>query len=361
VQLDISNNNELQSNVQQPSAIDTGENTITMTKKKRNAASAFESVANLELEDKTAEKLRRKRSAKDVSKAKAARSQTKIYGQLMETRILLQRTLQASLVYNPEQAKALRNDGDDSNNSREAQSDSSILADECENLLAKLLKARRDLADLKEPTEDKKLNPEEILQAEYQSCRQEWTDVLNRRHQDLRLHAGLASSSKTQFRVLDSSFWQQVESTVNHEEMRQRSSANRDKPPTDVFDDSKVYQHMLKDFLVMASLDGGANGNDENASSQAYQRCKSPYLKKQVDRKASKGRKIRYVEIPKLVNFTFPISRVKTSNLDEDEWFQSLFGGSHSMNRQGKSKESNINSIGDATIVSSGDDAEESD
>ena len=49
--------------------------------------------------------------------------------------------------------------------------------------------------------------------------------------------------------------------------------------------------------------------------------------KKQVDRRASKGRKIRYKEIPKLVNFTFPLSRSNNSNLDQDEWFQSLFGG----------------------------------
>jgi hypothetical protein len=79
---------------------------------------------------------------------------------------------------------------------------------------------------------------------------------------------------------------------------------------------------MLKDFLLSASNNNaGAGGNQSTAS---FQRFKN---KKQVDRKASKGLKIRYVEIPKLVNFTFPISRESKTSLNEDEWFQSLFGG----------------------------------
>ena len=67
-----------------------------------------------------------------------------------------------------------------------------------------------------------------------------------------------------------------------------------------------------------------------------------------VDRKASKGRKIRYTTITKLTNVTFPIQRRHTTQgllgttaatidnssttamntfLDEDAWFRSLFGG----------------------------------
>ena len=191
---------------------------------------------------------------------------------------------------------------------------------------------------------------EQILESEYNTCQQEWKDVLNRRHQDLKLHAGLASSSKTQFRILDSSFWQQVESTVNHEEMRQRSQHTATDGTSDtVFDDSKVYQRMLKDFLVIASS-SSTGGTDAATDTTGYQRWKSPHPKKQVDRKASKGRKIRYVEIPKLVNFTFPISRTSNTNLDGDEWFKSLFGGAGNLS----TNNSNTSSAG-AMLVSSGD------
>ena len=45
-----------------------------------------------------------------------------------------------------------------------------------------------------------------------------------------------------------------------------------------------------------------------------------------VDRRASKGRKIRYTVNPKLVNFTFPVAR-KEPMISDDVWFKSLFGG----------------------------------
>jgi hypothetical protein len=61
--------------------------------------------------------------------------------------------------------------------------------------------------------------------------------------------------------------------------------------------------------------------------------------KKMVDRKASKGRKIRYNEVVKLVNFTFPLSRPANanSNLDQGEWFRSLFGGAGNSNPNSQS------------------------
>lgn len=277
---------------------------------KKRDFSAFDSIQHLELEDKAAEKLRRKQSVKDVAKAKAARSQTKIYGHLMESRILLQRKLQ--------QVGAQAENNDTSGNAQQA----------CDDLLEKLLQARRQLMGWNLSKSDSKEEYDETkYQKEYDECRYQWKEVFNRRHQDLRLHAGLASTSKTQFRVLDSSFWQQVESTVAHEEMRQLSTAeNAEDDRTNTFEDNKVYQQMLKDFLVTAANTQNGEGGD----SQLPQRWKSPKTKKQVDRKASKGRKIRYVEIPKLLNFTFPISKESKTSLNEDEWFQSLFGGAAS-------------------------------
>lgn len=260
---------------------------------KSKKRSAFDSVADLELEDQAAAKLRKKQSIKDVAKAKAARSQTKVFGKLMETRILMQRSLAT-------------------------EGEASDCVQECDQLLEQLLRARRQLMNwtVEEETDDNDNSPEE----EYSRCQQEWKDVLNRRHQDLRLHAGLAS--KTQFKVLDSSFWTQVESTVAHVKTRKRTSGEDENE----FQDAKVYQQMLKDFLTSASH----SSNDNNATSTVV--AQSKRTKNKVDRKASKGRKIRYVEIPKLVNFTFPVSRAQTTNLNEDEWFQSLFGGKHQSN-----------------------------
>jgi len=320
------------------------------SKKKRSIFAAFES---LEAEDRATAKLRKKQTSKTAERAKAARSQTKIYSHLMETRILLQRSFQQATTYLEEEEKKTTNNNDDDNTSNSdshptsQQQHQPRIIKECNHLLDQLLEARRKLTGMEENisslaeadhNDQAMKEEEEMLDSEYKTCQEHWKEVLNRRHQDLKLHSGLAASAKTQFRVMDSSFWDQVEATVHHEEIRlqqhqRAAAANNDSTVTALtadFDDSKVYQHMLKDFLVLASTTSAANAATDG-SAASYKRVKSQqHLQKKVDRKASKGRRIRYVEIPKLANFTFPLSKKGTkNNLAEDEWFQSLFGGTH--------------------------------
>jgi hypothetical protein len=92
-----------------------------------------------------------------------------------------------------------------------------------------------------------------------------------------------------------------------------------------------LYCIFLLHFLdfVLASQAGSTDG-------APHQKLKHSQAgtKKMVDRKASKGRKIRYNEVTKLVNFTFPLSRPANanSNLDQGDWFRSLFGGAGNSN-----------------------------
>jgi hypothetical protein len=257
--------------------------------------SVFDAIQELDSQDVRANRKRKTSTTSQARQSKAARSQTKIHGHLMECRILLQRAMSST-----------------------DQSDSTSI-EPCNQLLSQLLQARRllttpnekDEIDYAQIVESESLP--EVLDEEYNKHRDEWKQVLNRRHQDLKLHAGL--TAKAQFRVLDSSFWQQVDNTVSHEELRQQSG--------EVFDDTKVYQHMLQDFLA-SSTSGGA----EEAAAQRLRRANKTSQKKAVDRRASKGRKIRYVEMPKMFNFTFPVARpALNTGMDEDEWFKSLFGG----------------------------------
>ena len=246
-----------------------------------------------------AESQRKKRSTNDARRGQAAQSQTKIYNNLVECRILFQRAMTKTT------------SGDESIRSK------------CDDLLENLLRARSQLLgrDDDDDDDDKKYSEmiqdgdsdelENTLEAEHEKCREQWKTVLNQKHKDLRLHSGL--TAKSQFRVMDSSFWQQVEATVEYEQMR-------DSNEEEMFDDSKIYQQLLKDFVANSTTADGTAGNRLNTKSKKSK-------KKEVDRRASKGRKIRYKEIPKLVNFTFPLSRPQNSNLDQDEWFRSLFGG----------------------------------
>ena len=280
--------------------------------KKRNF-SVFDAIQELDSQDAKAESSRRKRSTHDAKRAQAAQSQSKIYNHLIECRILLQRSLVNS----------------SSKSSKEEESSSSSFTDQCDQLIEQLLQARHQMIhhsnDEKEyDQEDDSLN--DTLQSEYDECRNQWKEVLNRRHKDLRLHSGL--TAKSQFKVMDSSFWEQVQATVEYEDMRNSGNINNNSESSDseedaLFDDSKVYQQLLKDFVASST---GADGTGASKRLAKYNK-KSSSKKKDVDRRASKGRKIRYTEIPKLANFTFPLSRPAISSLDQDEWFRSLFGG----------------------------------
>ena len=271
------------------------------SKNRNELSSVFDAIQELDSQDGRANRKRKTTTfSRDAAKSKAARSQTKIHGHLMECRILLQRAMTT-------------------------ESSDHVVVGQCNRLLSQLLEARRQLTRKQDDNDYQELVESEdlphVLQAEYEQCRDEWRQVLDRRHKDLRLHSGL---SKTQFRVMDSSFWQQVDATVSHELLRAQS--NDDGQPT--FDDTKVYQHMLQDFVLSSS---STAGGAEEAAAQRLRRAlkaESSKKKKDVDRRASKGRRIRYVEIPKLVNFTFPVARAPPpTGMEEDEFFRSLFGG----------------------------------
>jgi hypothetical protein len=94
-----------------------------------------------------------------------------------------------------------------------------------------------------------------------------WKEVFNKRYKDLRLHAGL--TAKAQFKLLDSDFWQQVESTSTYELASVNSSHH--------IDDAKVYQHVLQDFLL---------GRDMNTAMDVIKRKKGKKTTKEVDRRA---------------------------------------------------------------------------
>jgi len=311
----------------------------------------FDAVEALTAQDAQAAQQPPVQHARQVRQCRAAQSQTKIYSSLMECRILLQRAATGVAAVSTEVE-----DDEEGEAGERAKADA-----QCENLLTQLRQARQKLVFSSSATnsdEAAKASSDEVdmnaaLQSEYEKCREEWKQVLDSRHRSVQLHAGAGLRSMTKFgagaggnsnSVINASFWQQVEATVQHEQLRrQRLENNEDQTqqPQALFDDSKVYQQMLKDFVATSTVlsnGGGVKDGDGIDAVQARLRSKQSSSKKpDVDRRASKGRKIRYTPLPKLANFTFPQSRrhrtvassftTTTLNLDEDEWFRSLFGG----------------------------------
>ncbi|KAL3925422.1 MAG: hypothetical protein SGILL_000428 [Bacillariaceae sp.] len=286
---------------------------------KKRDMSIFDAIEELETQDRRADGKRQKRSQTDHQRAKEVETQTKIYNNLVEVRILMQRAKGATANVS-------------------ATSVSATFRDTCNNVLEKLLLARSQLAGETDTPEDKYKDMlssssskelHKMLKDEHEGHKEQWKTIFNQRHKSLKLHSGV--TAKSQFRVMDSSFWEQVESTVEYEEIRERNSADS-AYATKVFDDSKVYQQLLKDFVTSSTSTAGTSSAAVAAHRLKAAQQKKNSDKKNVDRRASKGRKIRYKEISKLVNFTFPLSRPSVSNLNQDEYFHSLFGGA------GKSK-----------------------
>ncbi|XP_030041492.1 protein AATF [Microcaecilia unicolor] len=94
----------------------------------------------------------------------------------------------------------------------------------------------------------------------------------------------------------------------------------------EIFDDSDFYHQLLRELIERKT--SAVDPNDQVAMGRqwlAIQKLRSK-LKKKVDTKASKGRKVRYHVHSKLVSFMAPIDHSTMNNDARSELYQSLFG-----------------------------------
>jgi hypothetical protein len=376
----------------------------------------FSTLASIEQTDARATQKRKQSHISSLSQSRAANDQVKLNAILLELRILMQRCLDV---------------GDDvlSNSQSSDTTTNDDVQVEIDSLLENLLIARRELLghDMMKNQSDNDDNDHDDgsdedgddvdyaalirqdkgkskdddndddssstdnssgtdnntnllskqLQNEYESLRTSWKSILNKHHSNLALHSGMSvNSSKFQSKAVDLSFWEQVNFVTSQTTAtaHQSGGGGQDKGIKGCFDDSKLYQQMLKDFISQSSSGsggggGGSSGGKRLGSSidpaqEAAERLKRAMRKKNgvegdvdlstlllptqdggstkdstnaaaaaasakkanLDRRASKGRKIRYTVHPKLVNFTFPVARPEPM-IKEDIWFKSLFGG----------------------------------
>lgn len=320
---------------------------------RKRELSVFDAIDELETEDRQADGKRQKQQKADQRRAQEVQQQTQIYQHLVEGRILMQRAIVKTKT--AKETETLTTTVTTTTTTAPSVP-STTFRDTCNELLEQLLGARRRLSGIGNSegednyykdmiSSSSSTTLSETLEEEHVQHREQWKHILNQRHKSLRLHSGVTTAkSSQQFRVMDASFWEQVESTVEYETLRLNNTSNdKDASTSTILDDSKVYQQLLKDFV--SNHHAQQSGTDAATAAaerlRVAQRKANKEKNKQVDRRASKGRKLRYKEIPKLVNFTFPLSRPTTatsSNLHQDEYFQSLFGGAAVTAPQGKKR-----------------------
>ena len=324
---------------------------------KKERSSLFESISKLESSDVRAAKLRRVATSRSICKSFAARSQVDIHSDLVECRILFQRALNH---HGSDDDDDDNDDNDDDAKERNEKMDKSL-----DDLLALLLQCRKRLClpsdhDSSNNNEneseyqrhlhndchnDGTSSLETVLENEYETSRSKWKKVLNKCHSDLRLRSGLAAKNGAKFKVVEQSFSEQVDAALNHERLihfeppppNQKDHPNqnhdhasaptpRHHPPSHgrVFEDGKLYQQILREFVASRAEGPDAGREAANRLERASKAADSSSM---VDRKASKGRKIRYVVEEKLVHFCFPVSRNVFAAIGENLLFPSLFGG----------------------------------
>uniref|UniRef100_A0A3B4ZRT9 Apoptosis antagonizing transcription factor n=1 Tax=Stegastes partitus TaxID=144197 RepID=A0A3B4ZRT9_9TELE len=94
----------------------------------------------------------------------------------------------------------------------------------------------------------------------------------------------------------------------------------------DIFDDDDFYHQLLRELIERKT--SAADPNDQVAMGRqwlAIQKLRSK-IKKKVDTKASKGRKVRFHVHSKLVNFMAPVDHSSMSDEARSELYRGLFG-----------------------------------
>ncbi|OIW24473.1 TRAUB-domain-containing protein [Coniochaeta ligniaria NRRL 30616] len=93
-----------------------------------------------------------------------------------------------------------------------------------------------------------------------------------------------------------------------------------------VYDDADFYQLLLKELVDQRTMDSASGTTDGAGVTVRWAALKEAKTRKQVDRKASKGRKLRFTVHEKLQNFMAPEDRRSWEQDAVDRFFGTLFG-----------------------------------
>ncbi|TDH73166.1 uncharacterized protein CCR75_007902 [Bremia lactucae] len=153
----------------------------------------------------------------------------------------------------------------------------------------------------------------------------QYSNILNTYTRKTDLIAGGKNRQAKKFKAVNQDILSQVESVLlDPQRVKRKAHAPlenevavdiEDQLDELMYDDSDFYQQLLKEFI-----ESSGSGTGLDAIRRTHRK-----KKKVVNRKASKGRQLRYTVHPKLENFMFP-EPYPIPDMDLDELFRSLFG-----------------------------------
>ncbi|KAB5566391.1 apoptosis-antagonizing transcription factor [Coniochaeta sp. 2T2.1] len=117
-----------------------------------------------------------------------------------------------------------------------------------------------------------------------------------------------------------------------------------------IYDDADFYQLLLKELVDQRTMDSASGTTDGAGVTVRWAALKEAKTRKVVDRKASKGRKLRFTVHEKLQNFMAPEDRRSWEQDAIDRFFGTLFGQKMELGEEEESDEE----MGGAAVAEDG-------
>ncbi|KAH8776363.1 transcription factor AATF/Che-1 [Diaporthe sp. PMI_573] len=278
-----------------------------------------------------------KAAKEDAEKGAAIRKQRRTYDSLLNLRIRLQKGLVATNSF----TEATEADDADKEPYEAAEEAAIKLWNAIDGFRASLLpepkageKRKRDVAtststeelwEEMQATEERAIAKRKQVLEKWSTKAKNKTTVVNNNTRQL----GTAKGSESLVSVLEDQMM------LNSDRWVKRTQVPRSCAPVQVakkvtedptiYDDADFYQMLLKELVDQRTNDSGTTGND-NVPTVRWTAIKEAKTRKQVDRRASKGRKLRFTVHEKLQNFMAPEDRRSWEDEAIDRLFGTLFG-----------------------------------
>ncbi|KAL2135104.1 hypothetical protein VTI74DRAFT_9814 [Chaetomium olivicolor] len=296
----------------------------------------------------------------DAEKGLAVRMQRRAFDSILNLRIRLQKALVAANTFNV------------LDNSQENVTEAYSAAEEAavklwntidsvrhtfmpETSRAKVGEKRKREIDLDTPTQtiwEKMQAVEEASLSHRRKVLDKWSERVKKSNAALSTRKLVNSETQTLVSALD-------EQLLSSERLIKRARIPRSCAPAqaakkveedrEIYDDADFYQLLLKELVDQRSTDTGAPG--ESVATVRWAALKETKTRKHVDRRASKGRKLRYTVHEKLQNFMAPEDRRGWEEHAIDRLFGTLFGQKMQLNEE---EEASDEEIGGANVEEEG-------
>jgi len=272
----------------------------------------------------------------DAEKGLAVRKQRRAFDSILNLRIRLQKALIAANSFHVVE----KAEGQDSTEAYQAAEEAAIklwntiasvrhhfMPESCQTKVGEKRKREIELDTANQEIWETMEEVEEVVMSHRRKVLDKWSNKVKKSNAGLNTRKLVNSEGQTLVAALD-------EQMVSSERLIKKARTPRSCAPAQaakkveedpaIYDDADFYQLLLKELVEQRSADTGLAG--EGVATVRWAALKETKTRKNVDRRASKGRKLRYTVHEKLQNFMAPEDRRSWEEHAIDRLFGTLFG-----------------------------------